>query len=110
MMFSGGEKQKISLLRAMAQYYPLVVLDEPTSSLDPISEEKYIDAVYNSFGESTVVMIAHRLSTIRDFDNIIVVDEGNIIESGSHEELMKKKGLYYDMYTNQAKRYGCGNE
>lgn len=105
LMLSGGEKQKISLIRSLVQYCPLIVLDEPTASLDPISEDKYIDFLYNSFEDSTIIMIAHRLATIRSFDNIIVLDEGRIVESGSHDELMKKKGVYYTMFTNQAKRY-----
>lgn len=100
-----GEKQKISLIRSLTQYYPLIVLDEPTASLDPISEGKYIDAIYNSFDDSTIIMIAHRLSTTRNFDNILVLDEGKIVESGNHDELMKKHGVYYTMFTNQAKRY-----
>ena len=93
LMFSGGEKQKISLIRSMVKYYPLIVLDEPTASLDPISEGKYIDAIYNSFDDSTVIMIAHRLSTIRNFDNILVLDNGRIVESGTHDELMKRHGM-----------------
>ena len=105
LMFSGGEKQKISLIRSMVQYYPLIVLDEPTASLDPISEGKYIDAVYNSFNDSTVIMIAHRLSTIKNFNNILVLDNGRIVESGTHDELMKRHGMYYTMFMNQAKRY-----
>lgn len=105
LMFSGGEKQKISLIRSLTRHYPLIVLDEPTANLDPISEGKYIDAIYNSFDDSTVIMIAHRLSTIRDFDNILVLDNGRIVESGTHDELMKKHGMYYTMFMNQAKRY-----
>lgn len=105
LMFSGGEKQKISLIRSMVQYYPLIVLDEPTASLDPISEGKYIDAVYNSFNDSTVIMIAHRLSAIKNFNNILVLDNGRIVESGTHDELMKRHGMYYTMFMNQAKRY-----
>ena len=66
---------------------------------------KYIDAVYNSFNDSTVIMIAHRLSTIRNFDNILVLDNGRIVESGTHDELMKKHGMYHTMFVNQAKRY-----
>lgn len=105
LIFSGGEKQKVSLIRSMVRYYPLIVLDEPTASLDPISEGKYIDAVYNFFNDSTVIMIAHRLSTIRNFDNILVLDNGKIVESGTHDELMKRHGMYYNMFMNQAKRY-----
>ncbi|MFR1517946.1 MAG: ATP-binding cassette domain-containing protein [Clostridia bacterium] len=105
LMFSGGEKQKISLVRSLTRHYPLIVLDEPTASLDPISEGKYIDAIYNSFDDSTVIMIAHRLSTIRNFDNILVLDNGRIVESGTHDELMKKHGMYYTMFMNQAKGY-----
>ena len=89
----------------MIKEYPLVILDEPTASLDPISEEKYIEAIHKSLNNSTVIMIAHRLSAVKKFDCIFVMDQGCIVEKGSHKVLMKRKGVYYNMFNNQARRY-----
>ena len=109
-VFSGGEMQKIALSRVMIEDYPIVLLDEPTASLDPISEKVYMSAVLNQMKNSTVVMIAHRLSTIKDFDRIIVMEKGQIIEEGNHLELMNKKGAYYEMFSAQCVRREETNE
>lgn len=103
---SGGEGQKLAIARALYKNAPIVVLDEPTAALDPISEYE----VYKNFDQlvygKTAIYISHRLSSCRFCDRIIVFSNGSIEEEGSHEELMKNDmGLYYNMYSTQAKHY-----
>lgn len=103
---SGGEGQKLAIARALYKNAPIVVLDEPTAALDPISEYE----VYKNFDKlvdgKTAIYISHRLSSCRFCDRIIVLNDGSIVEEGSHEELMKNNsGLYYNMYSTQAKHY-----
>ena len=103
---SGGESQKLAIARALYKNAPIVVLDEPTAALDPISEYE----VYKNFDKlvhgKTAIYISHRLSSCRFCDRIIVFNDGSIVEEGSHEELMKNtSGLYYNMYCTQAKHY-----
>lgn len=103
---SGGQAQKLAIVRALYKDAPIVVLDEPTAALDPIAEFE----VYNNFdklvGGKTAVYISHRLSSCRFCDRIIVFDGGTIIEDGSHDKLMEKQnGFYYNMYNTQAKHY-----
>lgn len=103
---SGGESQKLAIARALYKNAPIVVLDEPTAALDPISEYE----VYKNFDKlvhgKTAIYISHRLSSCRFCDRIIVFNNGSIEEEGSHEELMKNtSGLYYHMYSTQAKHY-----
>ena len=105
LMFSGGEIQKIGIARASMSEFAAIILDEPTSSLDPVSESKLIDFISNKFQNVTTVMIAHRLSTIRHFDKICVFDNGEIVEIGTHNTLMKEKGIYYEMFTSQSENY-----
>lgn len=90
-----GQKQLIVFARALARNPQLVILDEATSSLDPLSEKMVQSALENIFKEKTVVVIAHRLSTIRHCDKICVIDGGRLVEEGRHEELVAKKGLYH---------------
>ena len=103
---SGGQAQKLAIARALYKNSPIVILDEPTAALDPISEYE----VYNNFdklvNEKTAIYISHRLSSCKFCDRIIVFSEGSIIEEGSHEDLIKDtSGLYYKMYNTQAKYY-----
>lgn len=103
---SGGEAQKIAIARALYKNSPLVILDEPTSALDPVSEYE----IYRSFdklvGEKTAIYISHRMSSCRFCNRIIVFDDGQIVQQGSHEELMEDKdGLYYEMWNAQAQYY-----
>lgn len=95
---SGGQRQRIALARAMAAYPKVMILDEATSSLDAINEEK-VSQVFNKMG-CTRIIIAHRLSTIMGADKILVMDNGRIVEEGKHEELLLKKGYYYKLYRN----------
>ena len=104
-VLSEGEKQKVALMRLMLNNYPLILLDEPTSSLDPISEREFMEILTNDFENSTIVMVAHKLSTIKNFNQIYVMDNGTVIEHGTHDQLMSIKGKYYHMYSTQAKMY-----
>ena len=91
---SGGEKQRLSIARAILKDSPIIILDEATSSVDPESEEELQQAIEALTHDKTIIMIAHRLKTVRNADQIIVLNNGNIVERGTHEELMKNKGLY----------------
>ena len=103
--FSGGEKQKLLLAKAVYKNAPVLVLDEPTAALDPISEnELYLK--YNELTEDKIsFFISHRLSSTRFCDRILFIKDGAVAESGTHEELMTKKGAYYRMYQTQSMYY-----
>lgn len=98
---SGGQKQRVSIARAILRSAPVIILDEATASVDVQTEKKIQKAIKNITGKRTIVAIAHRLSTIRDADMILVVHEGNIVESGTHEQLLSMKGVYYKMQQAQ---------
>ena len=91
---SGGQRQRICIARAVLKNPPIMLLDEATSALDTESERLVQDSLYSLMKNRTTVVIAHRLSTIQNADNIIVLEAGRIVESGSHLELLAKKGLY----------------
>lgn len=100
---SGGERQRVSIARAILKNAPILVLDEATSSLDSESEELIQKALANLMQDKTVIVIAHRLSTIMKMDRILVIDQGRLIEQGSHTELLKKsKGFYKRLWSKQA--------
>lgn len=99
---SGGERQRVAIARAILRNAPILILDEATSSLDSYSELLIQDAIDKLMEKKTVIVIAHRLSTIHKMDRIIVIDEGRVIEQGTHEELLKKsKGRYKKLWTLQ---------
>lgn len=98
---SGGERQRVALARAFLRNAPIIVLDEATSSLDSESERHIQRALGELMKGRTTLVIAHRLSTIRSMDRIIVMNKGRIIEDGSHDELLKKKGVYAKLWTLQ---------
>ncbi|MCD6238944.1 MAG: ABC transporter ATP-binding protein [Thermotogae bacterium] len=99
---SVGQRQLISFARALAFNPQILVLDEATASIDPETESLIQRAMKRLMKGRTSIIIAHRLSTIRDADNIIVIDRGKVVENGTHEELMKLKGVYYKLYMLQA--------
>ena len=91
---SGGEKQRISIARAIMKDAPIIILDEATANVDPESEQELTAAIEALTKEKTILMIAHRLKTVRHADNILVIDKGRIAQSGMHEQLMEQGGIY----------------
>ena len=91
---SGGEKQRISIARAIMKDAPIIILDEATANVDPENEKDLVKAIDALTKEKTIIMIAHRLKTVRNADNILVVDQGKIVEQGKHEQLIQQNGIY----------------
>lgn len=102
---SGGENQKVSVARLFAGDYEIAVLDEPSSALDPIAEYKMYENLIKATKDKTVIYISHRLSSAVLSDRVIVLENGNIIESGTHKELMARGGKYSEMFNLQASAY-----
>lgn len=102
---SGGEAQKLMIARLFTKQFGLLILDEPSSALDPLSESRIMKNIHDVSNAATTIMIAHRLSTVRDFDCIYNMENGKIIESGTHDELMAAKGKYYEMFVSQGESY-----
>lgn len=100
-LLSGGQKQRIAIARAFIKNAPILILDEATSALDNKSEAVVQHAIDNLMKDRTVMVIAHRLSTVRNADCIVVINDGQIVEKGSHDELLKKKGAYAALYRTQ---------
>jgi subfamily B ATP-binding cassette protein MsbA len=98
---SSGQKQRIGIARALVRNSPILILDEPTSSLDTESEKTVMEALENLMKERTVIIIAHRLNTIKNVEKIIVLANGKIAEEGTHDELIKKGELYEELYNVQ---------
>ena len=96
---SQGQRQLISIARAAVADPPVMILDEATSSIDTRTEALVQAGMDNLMQGRTVFVIAHRLSTVRNSDSIIVLDHGRIMERGNHDELIRKKGMYYSLYT-----------
>ena len=103
---SGGERQRISIARALLKDAQIILLDEATASLDPENEVLIQRAIAKLVEGKTVIMIAHRLRTVVDADQIIVLDNGKLVECGTHDELMKKKGLYHKLFYIQQESLG----
>lgn len=102
---SVGEWQKVALARAFFRNAPVLILDEPTASIDAKSENEIFEKVENLGKDKTVIIISHRFSTVRSADKICVINKGKIVEMGNHNELMKLKGKYEKLFNIQAKRY-----
>ena len=101
MQLSGGQRQRIAIARALLKNSPVLVLDEATSHLDAVSEAQVRDALGRLMRGRTMLVIAHRLSTIRDADQIVVLDDGKVVEQGSHAELLARRGLYAQLVSTQ---------
>lgn len=104
-MFSGGEAQKTAIARAFYKDCPYVILDEPSANLDPVAEYNLNQAMIEAADKKTVIFISHRLSTTVNADRIYVMENGRIIESGNHQELMNLNGTYAYMFNLQAEKY-----
>jgi subfamily B ATP-binding cassette protein MsbA len=100
-LLSGGQRQRIAIGRALLKDAPVLILDEATSSLDTGSERRIQEALGILMKNRTTLVIAHRLSTVENADRIIVLDEGRIVESGTHRELLQSGGRYADLYSMQ---------
>ena len=109
---SGGEAQRIAIARAILKDAPIVVLDEATAFADPENEHQIHQAFEGLVKNKTVIMIAHRLSTIQDADQILVIKQSHLVESGKHDELLKLDGEYARMWSNYVKttKWHIGNE
>ena len=101
---SGGEKQRISIARAMLKKSPIILLDEATSSLDSETEKKIQDALRILTNNKTSIVIAHRLSTILNSDNIYVIQSGEVVDHGKHEDLLSKSEIYKNFYDKQIQK------
>jgi ATP-binding cassette subfamily B protein len=107
-LLSGGEAQKLGLARLLAGDFGLILLDEPSSALDPIAEYEMTKLMFSRVNATTTIMIAHRLSTVRDADRIYLIADGAVAEVGTHDELMHLGGKYAEMFTKQAENYISG--
>lgn len=105
---SGGQRQRIAIARAILKDVPVLLLDEPTSALDRDTEEHVCETLRKVAADKTMVTVAHRLDTIVDYDEILMVEGGKIIERGKHEELMEGKGRYHQLYMQYVEQGGAG--
>jgi ATP-binding cassette subfamily B protein len=103
---SGGEKQRISIARALLKDAPIILLDEATAALDPENEVHLQAAIDELVCNKTVVVIAHRLNTIARADQIVVLEQGRIVELGKHDDLLQKNGLYTALWNEQQRMKG----
>jgi ABC-type multidrug transport system fused ATPase/permease subunit len=99
---SGGQRQRLSLARALIRDPEVLILDEPTSSLDAVSEQQIQHALKQAAKGRTTIIVAHRLASIRDADQVVVFDSGRVMEQGTHSELVQLGGLYASMAKAQA--------
>lgn len=106
---SGGQRQRLAIARAIAKDADVLLLDEPTSALDKGTEKVICQTIEDLSKDKTVITVAHRLPTIKDYDKILVFEKGRIIEQGNHSELMRKQGVYYQMYSEFEKPEGRAN-
>ena len=102
---SGGEIQKLLLARALYRQSPVILLDEPTAALDPVSENRLYETYDEVMQGKTTVFISHRLASTRFCHRIVLIADGRILEEGTHAELLAKKGRYYELFETQAKYY-----
>ncbi len=107
---SGGEKQRIALARAFLKKNEFYILDESTSNLDFATENIIFDMIYNKFRDKSMLIIAHRLATVKNCDEIIVMNQGEIVEQGSHEELLERRGEYYKLWEMQQGNFAVREE
>lgn len=107
---SGGQKQRIALARALLKKPSILILDDTTSSVDMETEHHIHQTLRSYFSGKTTFLIAHRISTVKDADLILVLDQGRLVEQGTHQELLEKQGYYYDVYRNQLGDFNQGGD
>ena len=103
---SGGERQRLSIARAMMKDAPIIILDEATANVDPENEKELMEAISELTHDKTVIMIAHRLKTVRHANQILVVDKGQIVQRGTHDELMAQSGIYRSFISGREQAVG----
>lgn len=103
---SGGERQRISIARAMLKDAPIIIFDEATANIDPENEDRLQKAIEELTRDKTIIMIAHRLKTVRNADQILVIDDGRIVQQGKHEDLIVQKGIYNDFVLGRKEAVG----
>lgn len=102
---SGGQWQRVALARAFYRKAPVLILDEPTAAIDAKAEYEIFNHIFRERSSRSAIIVSHRFSTVRKADRILVLEKGRLIESGTHEELLAKNGLYHEMFTKQAEGY-----
>ena len=102
---SGGQWQKLAIARAFYEEPPILILDEPTSAIDAEAEYEIFNNLEQQYKTKTLILVSHRFSTVRNANKIIVIDQGRVIEEGSHYELMRLNGTYAKLFSIQAKGY-----
>ena len=103
---SGGEKQKIAIARAFYKESDIIIMDEPTASLDPISEAMIYEKIHSSFKDKTVLFVSHRLSSCKFCDRVLVMEQGDVVQEGTHDLLIDdQNGKYYKLWNAQARYY-----
>ena len=103
-ILSGGQKQRIAIARALLMKAKIILFDEATSALDNRTQSEIQEAINNLKGDYTLVIVAHRLSTIIDSDKIFVIEDGELIDSGTHRELLRDCSLYRSLYNKESKK------
>jgi ATP-binding cassette subfamily B protein len=100
-MLSGGQKQRISIARAILKNTPILIFDDSLSAIDAHKEQDILNNLNKSFHGKTVIIITHRFFSNLEFDKILVMNEGKLVEMGAHDQLMAQKGVYYNLYMRQ---------
>ena len=106
-MLSGGELQKLAIARAIARNSEILIMDEPSSAMDPLSESEFYKMIFENFNDKTIIMISHHLSYTKRFDKILYFDSGNIVEFGDFNSLINQNGKFAKLYNAQLEKYSC---